>query len=82
MAWRIAPVELAITRETMLRSTPNCVPSIGRMKRRPMRISIPYGSSRERGEAKASGSTPTAMPSAVEWRKWKHIEDGQHDIED
>ena len=41
MAPMIALVELAITRETMLRSTPNCAPSIGRMKRRPMRISIP-----------------------------------------
>ena len=26
-----------------------------------MRISIPYGSSRASGEARASGSTPTAM---------------------
>ena len=34
-------VELAITCETMLRSAPNCAPNIGRMKRRPMRISIP-----------------------------------------
>jgi hypothetical protein len=37
----MSPVELAITRETMLRSSPSCAPSIGRMKRRPMRISIP-----------------------------------------
>ena len=41
MAPRMASVELAITRETMLRSTSNCAPSIGKMKRRPMRISIP-----------------------------------------
>ena len=34
-------VKLAITCETMLRSAPNCAPAIGRMKRRPMRISIP-----------------------------------------
>ena len=54
-------VELAITCETMLRSAPNCAPSIGRMKRRLMRISIPYGSNWESRAAKASGSTPTAM---------------------
>jgi hypothetical protein len=41
MAPMMASVELAITRETMLRSTPNCAPSIGKMKRRPMRFSIP-----------------------------------------
>ena len=41
MAPMMASVELAITRETMLRSTSNCAPSIGKMKRRPTRISIP-----------------------------------------
>jgi hypothetical protein len=41
MASMMAPVELEITCETMLRSTPNCAPSIGRMKRRPMRIIMP-----------------------------------------
>jgi len=41
MASMMAPVELEITCETMVRSTPNCAPSIGRMKRRPIRIIMP-----------------------------------------
>ena len=58
-------VAFAITCEAMLRSTPNCAPNIGRMKRRPIRISIPYGSSRARGEARTFGSTPTDALGAL-----------------
>src|SRR5262249_19610814 len=61
MELMMASADCAMIRHTMLTSTRVCARSVGRMKRRPIRISIPQGSSRASGKATASGSTPTAM---------------------
>ena len=57
----MAFVEMAMARETTLRSIPSCVPSNGNTMSRPIKITIPYGSSRATGAAAALGRMPTKI---------------------
>ena len=61
MAPMIASVELAITRETMLRWAPNCAPSIRQDEEETNMMAYRKALAGQAGRQKRPGSTPTAM---------------------
>jgi len=70
------------TRDTTLRSTPNCAPKSGTRKSRAIRMSIPERLQLRQRPGQEIGKQADGDPAAVQRRQWQHVEDRQHDVDE